>query len=278
MEDNNTLKNIAFYVPAMLNITGKEDFGWGRIDRLINDKWADLTLQANGEMINVEASYFLTMVAASKGNPNAIGLLHFLNNVFKDLSEILCSIERELVRSNIKNMLTAFDLRFYDFAGEIAVLNNLMRTGIYKLKGVEHAMSNNKKADFLLESVEDKSLIHIEIFNIHVDSDKVIDDPKQIEDFLVRRLLNKISEKGKDLKEGTLIQLIPVIWGISNDLEIYSRHFKKNKLPLKNVTEPHAWLMKTDGKGFYKHDFARISRLSFDAEIWDCLPRILEKN
>jgi len=258
---NSAKLNVSLFLPALIEITDFSDFAWGKIDALFSSKPEERKIIAMGETIMAEATLFDTIIAAKKGSPKAIGMLHFLNKVFEELAGQLMPREKQMLCANIKDMLTAFDLRFYDFVGEIATLNNLMTTKAYRLERIESPLPNGKTIDFELYHIENASPLLVEIVNIHLDSDRVESNPTAIEKFLTHRLTKKVKDKKTKLEEDINIYLIPVLWGAWKDIEIYSNYFKLNSLKLKNVIEPLSLLTRSDDQGYYRHDFGSVSTL-----------------
>jgi hypothetical protein len=260
--DANYVKlNISLFLPALLQITGEENFGWGRIDQLFSAEISKRLALAKGQPVTIKATIYDIIVEAKRGDSTAVGLLHFLNHVFEDLAKQLTPMEKQMLRSNIKKLLTTLDWRFYNYVGEIGALNNLMQTKAYRLQRIESPLPNGKTIDFQLHHIQNGNSLLVEIFNIHLDSERVESDPAAIRAFLTHRLTEKILEKKIRLKEDVHFYLVPVLWGPWKDVEVYSNFFKVNKLPLENVLEPIALLTRSDGQGYYHHDFARVSTL-----------------
>lgn len=259
---NNAKQNTLYYLPALLEITAVDtEFPWDRIDDLFTILWKKKAALAIDDKMKVDATFFFTIMAARKGHSNAIGILHFLNHVFEELAGQLNPVEKKMLCSNIKDMVTTSDLRFYDFVGEIATLNNLMKTKAYRLERVETPLPNGKTIDFQLCKIETNCSILVEIVNIHLDSDRVEADPVAIDKFLTHRLVAKIKDKNKKLKENVHFYLVPVLWGGWQDIEVYSNYFRHYKLALENVIEPVAYLQHSDGQEYYDHQFGRVSTL-----------------
>lgn len=260
-ELNAAQRNVAFYLPALLEITCVDpDFPWDRIDRNFSALWKTKSAQAIGDVIKVEMTLFFMMMSASKGNMQAIGMLHFLNLLFEELSDQLHADEKKLICSNIKDIIQTPNLMFFNFVGEIATLNNLMKTKEYRLSRVEAPLGNGSSIDFQLKKLNNNILL-VEIVNIHLGSERVEADPIAIDKFLTNRLMGKIEKKKKGLKENIDFYLIPVLWGGWKEIEVYSTYFKSRKLTIANVIEPVAYLQHSNGLGYFDHQFGRVSTL-----------------
>jgi hypothetical protein len=260
-EINNAKENVSLFLPALLYFTDHPSFPWKRINDLFNQKIEERTEEAQGETIEVKATVFDIIVATKKGNDTAKGLLLYLNRLFHDLAQLMTVAQRQIVFTNIKNLLTRLDWRFYDYVGEIGVLYNLLSTNKYCLLRAEEGLGNGKTMDFTVQDLSTSTVLQVEVYNIHLDSEKVEADPDAIRVFLTKRFNDKIAEKQQKRDSPIDFTLVPVIWGGVKDLQVYSHFFQNHQLDLPNVHEPFAWLQFSDDKGYYAHRFARLTNL-----------------
>lgn len=258
---NLVLENLKLFIPALVQLVDGRDFPWDSIDLLFSEKIKDRISKLTGETLEIEASIYDIIVEAKKQNSKAIGLLHFLNKLFEELTDTLETNEKLLVKSNVKQMLTSLDSKYLDFLGEIATLNNLIKSKMYRLVAIEEKLPNGKSIDFKLRHIEQNKFYLVEIVNIHLNSNRVEDNPDAIRKFLTHRLSNKLKAKNLKLDNGTIFYLIPVIWGGWQQIKIYSNFFRTNGLGLQNVIEPVSYLTYTDGAGYYEHYFKTVSNL-----------------
>lgn len=254
-------ENLRIFIPALVNLVDEKDFPWKKIDNLFTQKIKDRIAESNGETFKVEASIYDIIVEAKKQNLTAIGLLDFLNKLFEELTDNLETREKRLIKSNVKQMLISLDSKYLNFLGEIAALNNLIKSKAYRLITIEEKISNGKSIDFKLRDIKTQKPILVEIVNIHLDSDKVENNPEAIRAFLTKKLTKKIESKTTNLANKIQFYLIPVIWGSSKDIKIYSDFFKSNSLNLLDVLEPISYLTYSDTTGYYEHYFQTISKL-----------------
>jgi hypothetical protein len=260
-EINYAKENVALFLPALIYFTDHAGFPWKRINDLFNQKIEKRTEEAQGETIKVKATVFDIMVAAKKGNNTAKGLLLYLNRLFHDLAQLMSVAQQQMVFTNIKNLLTRLDWRFYDYVGEIGILFNLLSTNKYCLLRVEEGLGNGKTMNFTVQDLSTSTVQLVEVYNIHLNSEKVEANPDVIRAFLTKRLTDKIAEKQQKRDSPTGFTLVPVIWGGVKDLQVYSQFFQDHQLDLPNVHEPFAWLQFSDDKGYYAHRFARLTNL-----------------
>jgi hypothetical protein len=221
---------------------------------------ADLK-KTNSETKIIEATIYDIIVEGMKGNDSAHRYLHFLNQVFNDLSQIINGEERKIIKKNIVDFLTQMDKNYLNYVGEIAALHSLLNKKIYTLEGVEEKLSNGCSIDFKLRKTEDKSLVLVEIDNIHPKSDKIENDAEKIKTFFNGRYNQKLKEKNKGLEEKKDFAVVHVIWSGKDDLKIYSDYFKNNKNQTDNINEPLAYLSLSDYTGYFENRFGRLSNL-----------------
>jgi hypothetical protein len=259
---NPTRHNIDLLVPALTRITGADiQFPWHSIDSETLAYFEALKTEANGETIQSPATFALTLLKAKGGYSPAVGMMHFLNNVFGDLAKSLTTPEKKMACSIVKKILLTFNPTFYHFVGEIATLNNLMATGLYRLKHIEEGLPNGKSIDFYLQERTSDDRILVEVLNIDLDSDRVESDPAAIDKFIAHRAKKKFREKNKNLRDPEEFQLIPVLWGGHADVEVYRQHFKDHRPTPANVIEPLAYLRHSDGHYYFDHQFGRVGNL-----------------
>lgn len=258
---NRVKENIRFYLPAITDIVGDTDFGWERIDKLFSDELIKRTAKANenGGTWTVQATIYDIIIEVKKQNLEAMRFLSFFQLLLEELSMNLTAEEKKIIKKNIRDFLTRFDFRCLDYVGELAVINNLIKSKTYRLENVETKLASEKSIDFKIKKTEDGKLYLVEVLNIHLDGDKVESDEKKIKIFLNHRLTKKIESKKSD----TNFFLVPVLWGGWQDIKVYSDYFKKNKMHLTNVLEPVAYATFTDPKNekFYFHRFGNVSNL-----------------
>lgn len=255
-------ENLKLFVPALVELVDGKDFPWTKIDNLFSEKIKMRKAKCNNETIIVEASIYDIIVEAKQQNSSAIGLLDFLDKLFEELNDNLNKTERQLVRSNIKKMLISFDSKYLNFLGEIATLNNLIKSKSFRLISIEEKIPNGKSIDFKLLNIEQNKTMLVEIVNIHLNNEKVENDSEAIRVFLTGKLTDK--KETKSLKLDNLVQfyLIPVIWGSAENLKVYSDFYRFNSLNLDGILEPVAYLTYSDKTGhYYKHYFTTISKL-----------------
>ena len=266
MDINHVKYNINTYLPGLIKLIGNDnDFGWQKIDSqftaLIDKRIED----SKGESMTIPSTIFDIIIAARKQNPSAILLLNYFNNLFYDLGNRLSEDEKQLVRPTIKNMLKSKDNRYFEFLSELAVLNNLTKTEKYILEKVETRLENGKSIDFLLKEKTSNNLKLIEVYNIHLAPDKVSNENQMIEKFIHHRINNKIADKTKGIV-GKDFFVIPVLHGPIQSLMTFSGFFLKNKLKIKGVAEPLAYLTISNVDGSYYHRFGRISAMFYSDE------------
>lgn len=262
METNLVKSNLQLFLPALVEMVGdSKDFPWHKIDRLFSKKLQNRIIDFNNGKNLIEATIYDIIIEAKKGNATAIGHLDFLNKLFEELSDNLSLSEKGLVKTNVKHMLITLDKNHRNYIGEIAVLNNLIKSKTYRLNGIETKLPNGKSIDFKLEIIGKEKFLLVEVMNIHLEENRIDDSACAIEKFLTDRFLQKIESKTMALTESIEFFLVPVIWGDWRNLKVYSDFFKAKSIKLNNVIEPVSYLTYSDDKGYYEHHFKTISKL-----------------
>jgi hypothetical protein len=259
---NRTSANISVMLPGLIELTAVDpDFPWGRIDRLFRETWDNKVAEASGETFQTEATFFFMLLAALKGESLALGYVDYLNRMCRELASQLSTSQKKMLSTPVKNLLRTPNLDFLNFAGELSTLNNLLKSNAYELEKVESPLGNSNSIDFRLKNRSTRIPILVEVVNIQVDDEKVEDDPEKIHTFFAGRLLKKIEKKEKELAGTTDFWLVAVLWASWNSLDIYRRHFLSRSLNIARTIEPLAYLQHSDGRGYYMHQFGRVSTL-----------------
>ena len=209
---NNIKNDLLLYLPNLFEIIGTEDdFGWNKIDSLYNkikQKRIDLY---GGQTIDISPTIFDRINAAKENDPIAILQLNIINDIFLDLSSSLNDHEKQLLKSNIKNILKSDNNNWRNFFGEIAVINNILQTNLYELIGIEKR-SNGKPIDFLIKEKYTGEISIVEVVSIHLDTKKVESNIESIKKFITYRINQKFNSKScEDSKSN--FYLIPILWG-----------------------------------------------------------------
>jgi hypothetical protein len=258
MPVNSTIVNISFYLPSIMQIIPLSDPDWKRIDDLFLQKHGKRLQNAINGVVLIEASLFDIIIEVKKGNIQAIRLLDFFNKLTTEILLYVDVTGLRKIRKNLKDLLLNFDSKYLNFVGELAVLNNLMKSRSYNLIDVEASLPDSKKTiDFKIASKSGESPILVEVVNIHLDETRT--DKDGIETFLTHRLSKKKESKSTSIS----FFLIPVIWGSASALKTYSDYFKENTVHIQSVLEPVAYLTFSDpaDSNFMLHRFGSISTL-----------------
>jgi hypothetical protein len=261
MEINYAKLNTEAYLPGLIKLIGKDhNFGWTKIDSLFNKIIQKRIVESGGETMLIPATIFDIIWHAKKDDPSAKLLLGYFNSLFDDLASHLSDREKQVIKPIITNTLKSSDHRYWDYIGEIAVLNNLIRTDLYIIEKIERKITNGKSIDFCLKEKSTCEFKHVEVVSIHLDPKKVSADSVLIRKFLEGRITQKIENKEK-FTEDRNSYLIPVLRGSAKDLQTYSNFFKTNDFKIDRVIEPLAFLTFTSKEGKFVHHFGRISKL-----------------
>jgi len=246
-----------------MEIVGDNSMDWDTIDNLFTKKYKSRIEESTEEIIKIETTIYDIIIEVRKNNLQAARLLDFIRKLFDELASNLNPDEKQLLVPTIRNYLTALDTKNFNYLGELAILNNLMKSQSYTLEVVEFPLANGKTIDFKLKKVATKASILIEVLNLHPKSEKIETEPEKMKAFFTKRLSDKFADKKKNLETDVKFFLIPVMWGTAKDLKIYSNYFKENKMHIENAIEPISYITLSDPQNalYIEHRFKPISGL-----------------
>jgi hypothetical protein len=259
---NYVRENVATVLPDLHHFIGDKPFCWDTIDRLFNKELENRNKRClNDQTIRVEMTLFDLIVEHWKGNGNATHVLHHLNNTFRNLELIVTDDEKTMIFTIIRRLMSTLNLKFYNFLGEIAILNCFLDTKKYHLKKIECRLTNGKFVDFQFQSRNTGVNHLVEVLNIDLKPEKVQDNPDLINKFLQKRIDDKLTDKVLSLETPPNIVIAPILWGEAAYLKIYSNYFKIYRAILPGSIEPFAYLSIWREKRKFETRFLRISNL-----------------
>lgn len=256
--------HLSQHLPELIKFIGERNFPWKEIDDAIEKNLNKRVEKAKGGTLLFEINLYDNIILAKENDIIATGFLEFVNTIFKELLLNLSPAEKELIILKTKDVLKQLDNSFLNFVGELAVLNNLIKSKAYTLKGTEYKLSNNKSIDYLIRKTDSKNLMLVEILNIHINNEKVLSDKEEIRKFFTDRLSQKIEDKTKSLVNEIDFILITVLWGKPKAMKVYKDFFSTETLLVKNVLEPCCLLMFIDENNKYTHRFGTLSTAFVD--------------
>lgn len=256
-------KDVKTALPILFEFVPETDRAWGIANKLYRVEVEKNYRKAANSIIEVEATLHDIIRKALKGDAQAARMLDFFKKLLEELT-MYCSVEDgNKIRKTIREMLINMNHRYLNFFGEIAVLNNLMKTGDYYLDQVEARLLDSPKTiDFAIRKKESGKTLLVEVVNIHPDSDRIENIPGKLSTYLTGKIIQKRESKAT----ATEFYLIPVIWAPYNDLKIYSDFLREHTLPIPGLIEPAAYstfVSKNDGAVFI-HRFGRLTTLFSD--------------
>jgi hypothetical protein len=262
MDKDEVKKIIAKFLPNVVSFTEHFDsFSWGKITHLLEKCLKKRISSANREPIVVSTTIFDIVTSAMKEDFRAIKQLEFIDNIFAELAGNLNNEEKNKIKPTIERIFKTLDYTYLNFVGEIAVLNNIISTGRYKLIVIEYKIEEERDIDFLLQEIESGKKVLVEVFRIHINPEKVSSDIKGIKEFLKYRFQEKIKSKTNKID----FILIPILRGAHESLKVYSDFYKKNSFVIENVVVPLAFMTIFQEDESVEHRFGRISNV-FETE------------
>ena len=234
-------KKLQEYLPGLFELIGDNEIGWNRLTKIFLKNYSELEAEYDkGEQPVIrKKNIYSTINYALNGNQSEIDFRNFINCTFSNLAILLNKEERKLVCKNVKDFLL-FGEDFLNYVAEVAILNNLMKTGTYRLIAVEAKSPNVRtKIDFKLKDEKKNTEVLVEVVSISID-----DRIKRTDDNLTAHIQSKIREKLK-LKNHSIQNdfiLIPVIWYESPEtLQRIISLCNANKFDIPGSYIPHAY-------------------------------------
>lgn len=262
---NAVKQNIRVFIPSIYEFLENQDFPWSTIDYNFNAILDSRIKEMKKGNNKFEVTIYDIILDAKKGDNQLRSLLFFFNRLFEELMESLDQNGRKTVKTTVRKLLSSFDQKFLNFIGELAVLNNLLKSGNVELISCEVSLDNGKSIDLDVKFIKQNMRALIEVYNIHLDSDKVENDHKKIEIFLKKRLLDKRKDKViNNSKFKDKIHLIPVLWGDTKSLRIYEGFFKSTEFKIPLTYEPMTYVSYTNGVDRYESIFDPITKVFRD--------------
>ena len=229
---NHVKENLRCYLPAIVEFLGDQEFPWAKVNARFNKKIEKRLEEVTSETFTVEASIYDIIIAYKKGLKDYKRLLVFFNKLFEELIKNTEDNTRAVIKRTVWNLLISFDSKYLNYIGELAVLNNLLKSKTVKLIKCEFSLDNKKSIDFDVLFPQSGMRVLIEVVNIHLDPQKTEDDPNKIKAFIEKRLNNKRKSKTGGSEHADKVHLVPVLWGSHENLRIYERFFKTYKLDI----------------------------------------------
>lgn len=252
------------YFPIFFELLGDNNLDWKTIEKRFivkldeHKKKYDLT----GEPIRIEASLYHVITASREGKDGAAQLIDFITNIFQNLVLRLDAQEKRLIKKNLFDLLTNIDKKYLNFLGELGVLNYVKQNPKLTLIKTEYPLDpknkNGIKIDFVFFDPKSNLDILLEVVNIHISEHQVETDEK-IEILLDQKINSKLRRKG--IMTIPNFYLIPVIWGLVDDIRRVIKYYEIFKPKFRNTTIPLCLVTFKDQNGDRVHKFGPIDRV-----------------
>ncbi|WP_276484741.1 hypothetical protein [Paraflavitalea pollutisoli] len=250
-------------LPILFEFMPETDRTWGIANKLFKAEVEKRYQEAGDSTVEVEANLYYIIRKVQLGDQQAIRMLNFFQRLLEEITMYLPEAERERIRKTIKDILISMDHQYLNFFGEIAVLNNIMKTGLYNLTAVEYKLSDSDNTiDFAFSNKTTGGNLLVEVVNMHPKSNKIENHPEKIATFLTTKFSKKILSKATTEQ----FYLTPVIWAPVADLKIYSEFLANNNLPVAGLIEPAAYatFVSPEDGAIFIHRFGRLTTLFTD--------------
>ena len=165
---------LKLYFPIFFEMLGYNKLNWRKVTKLFPKRLTEWMAEheKTKKNVKVEASFLHIITSSLQGDEKAQNHLAFIKKLFEELVDGLEAEERKLVVPALYGMLTNIDRRFYNFLGELCVLNNIKKSGKYKLVDIEvpvvAANPKGPKLDFKLLDQAKSTYTFVEIVNVHI--------------------------------------------------------------------------------------------------------------
>jgi hypothetical protein len=254
--------NLKRYFPSLFEVLEDGAISWASINKsFIRElEKRKARMEPGQQTIMVKANLYDVITASDNGNQQAARLLDFFSKLFEELGKRLSSADKKKLHTTVFNILVNLDWTYLNYLGELATLNQLIKSGGYQFLGTEVNLGNGKGGDFDMLELKTNLRIIIEVVNIMLPENLQGDDEK-IKRFLTTKLTDKMNDKTKQGQKTSPFTLVPVIWGGQEQLRRISNFYKTNTIEVPHCLEAGAYstFIKSDGSFF--HCFGRISTL-----------------
>lgn len=213
--------------------------------------------KANDNYLVVERSIYDVIRAAEAGDLKASMLLSFIKKVFEELSTSIPPLERLKLKKTIFNLLISFDAKYFNYLGELLVLNNILKNEEYRLGGVEIKITKNKTADFLIIKNDNSHSSLVEVVNIHLG-----ERTTNIDKYIEGKLISKVENKTYNNQDYEPFILIPVIWAPYETLKKVEQLYNEGAIrKTKMIWEATAFAMFTYPENHVLYRFGYVTTL-----------------
>jgi hypothetical protein len=255
---------LKMYFPIFFELLGDNKIDWKAVTKVFSKKvkgWIEKS-DKTGQNIRVEASFFNVVTATIQGHQLAQSHLQFIKKLFEELIQELDERERKMIVPALYGMLTNIDRKFWNFVGELCVLNYIKKLTGYKLEEIEIPVTTNAvngpKLDFQFCDAE-KTVTHFfEIVNVHLTDTQEWSDEK-INNLLNQKLQGKLNATGIRINDN--FKLVPVFWGQFDELQRIHRFYQESQISFQNTLEPMCFASFGYGDGSHTYHFDSIDSI-----------------
>jgi hypothetical protein len=175
--------------------------------------------------------------------------------------------DKAKIKETLYGMLIEFDLNYYNYVAELAVLNQLLKTNIYSLIETESPLGNGNSVEFLLKKKDGIGQVLLEVVSIRPKVFPSSDD--EIVALIDQKVEEKIGKKTKGDPKYFIFLLIPVFWGSAADLKKVASLIHEGKIKAKhNILELCGYCTFSDEENnFMDHRFGTLATLFPYSEV-----------
>ena len=255
------------YVPSLFELLGDNELNWGTIEKQFNNKFTELEkkYEDSGNPITTKVSFYGIITATIQGDNSAFYLFDFIDKLFQELTDKLTVSEKKLVRKNIFDLLVSMDEKFLNYLGELALLNQIIKSGNFRLLNVENPLRSKNEGssiDFKLQNTNSGGVMLVEVVNVHLTENNT-EDSFQVQRLLEQKLKEKYLKTAN--KSNIEFQLAPVLWGSHKWIKRILDHYLNEKVSFRNILTPSCFIPFIDSEGNPVYKFGTIDTI-FETE------------
>lgn len=226
--------------PVFFELLGENRLNWKTIERVLSQKMDASTTLAQYNRIE-DRSFYTLLHEASGGDSEAELHLFSINKLFEELIERLDSIERKLIVPTLFGLLANVDNKFWNFVGELLILNSFKAYGNLRLLAVEVPSSvtspGGPRIDFQFHDSQNSTTLLVEVVNVHMRGCVHWTD-EQINHILHQKMQHKLNKT--NITGDSNFSLVPVFWGSYEDRQRIHSLVQSGDLKFENILEPSA--------------------------------------
>jgi hypothetical protein len=248
------------YLPVLFEILEGRTLDWKAINKKFEKVFRKRAKDQESGKKLVEVNLYDVISESLSGNKQAERLIRFLQKLLEEINVNL-GVDKAKINDTLYGMLIEFDLNYYNYVAELAVLNQLLKSNDYSLIETESPLGNGNSAEFLLNKKDGNVRILLEVVSIRPRIFPGSDD--EIVALIDQKVREKIGKKTKGDPKYFIFLLVPVFWGSAAELKKVASLIHEGKIRAKdNILELCGYCTFSDeGNNYLDHRFGTLATL-----------------